>query len=72
MLALHTHTHSFCEEEDETFAHLLNECHCFLTARRDILRNIPIINTVKWKPQTLLAFSNIENINDALKVDQGF
>ena len=62
----------FCEEEDETFAHLLNECPCFLTARRDILRKITIINTVKWKPQTLLAFSNIESINDALKVDQGF
>ena len=43
-----------------------------LTARRDILRNIPIINTVKWKPQTLLAFSNIESFDDALKVDHGF
>ena len=56
----------------DTFAHLLNECPCFLTARRDILRNIPIINTVKWKPQTLLAFSNIESIDDALKIDHGF
>ena len=26
----------FCEEEDETFAHLLNECPCFLTDRRNI------------------------------------
>ena len=55
----------FCEEEDETFAHLLNECPCFLAARRDILRNVPVINTVKWKPQALLAFSNIESIDDA-------
>ena len=62
----------FCEEEDETFAHLLNECPCFLTARRDILKNVPIINTLKWKPQTLLAFSNIESIDEALKVDHGF
>ena len=62
----------FCEEEDETFAHLLNECPFFLTARWDILRNIPVINTVKWKPQTLLAFSNIESIDEALKVDQAF
>ena len=60
----------FCEEEDETFAHLLNECPCFLSARRDILRNMPIINTIKWKPQTLLAFSNLEGIDDALRVDQ--
>ena len=40
--------------------------------RRDILRNIPVINTVTWKPQTLLAFSNIESIDEALKVDQAF
>ena len=50
----------------------LNECPCFLSARQDILRNIPIINTVKWKPRTLLAFSNIESIDDALKVDQNY
>ena len=62
----------FCEEEEETFAHLLNECPCFITARRDILGNIPIINTVKWKPQTLLAFSNLESIDTALRLDQNF
>ena len=61
----------FCEEEDETFAHL-HECPCFLTARQDILRNIPVINTVKWKPQTLLAFSNIESVDEALRVDSDF
>ena len=62
----------FCEEEEETFAHLLNECPCFITARRDILGNIPIISTVKWKPQTLLAFSNLESIDAALRLDQNF
>ena len=62
----------FCEEEEETFAHLLNECPCFLTARRNILRNMPVINKIKWKPQTLLAFSNLEGIDGALSVDQGF
>ena len=62
----------FCEEEEETFAHLLNECPCFLTAIQDILRDTPIINAVKWKPQTLLAFSNMESIDDTLKVDHGF
>ena len=41
----------FCEEEDEIFAHLLNECPCFLTYRRDILLNKPIINTLSWTPQ---------------------
>ena len=62
----------FCKEEDETFAHLLNECLCFITARRDILNNIPIINTIKWKPKTLLAFSNLEAIDETLQVDTGF
>ena len=36
----------FCEEE-ETFAHLLNECPCFNTHRRDIINNNLIINTIK-------------------------
>ena len=31
----------FCEEE-ETFAHILNECPCFIIARREILKNKPI------------------------------
>ena len=33
----------FCEEEDETFAHLLNECPCFISYLKDILHNVPII-----------------------------
>ena len=33
----------FCEEEDETFAQLLNECPCFNTYRREILKKIPEI-----------------------------
>ena len=27
----------FCEEEEETFEHLINECPCFITYRRNIL-----------------------------------
>ena len=34
----------FCEEEDETFAHLLNACPCFNSYRRDMLHNRPVIN----------------------------
>ena len=56
----------FCEEEDETFEHLLNECPCFLMDRRDIIFNNPIINTLEWKPDTLLKFANIPAINEAL------
>ena len=56
----------FCEEEVETFAHLLNECPCFLSYRRDILLNKPIINTLTWSHHQLLTFSYIPNIDNAL------
>ena len=59
----------FCEEEDETFEHLLNECPCFLIARREILMNAPIIKTLDWKPETLIQFSNIPSIETALLFD---
>ena len=61
----------FCEEEedDETFKRLLNKCPCFLLDRRDILFNNPIINTLEWKPSTLLKFANIPVINEALNFE---
>ena len=59
----------FCEEEDETFEHLLNECPCFLIDRRDIIFNKPIINTLDWKPITLLKFASIPVINEALEFE---
>ena len=62
----------FCEEEDETFAHLINKCLCFNTFRRETLMNIPVINTTKWKAKTLLNFSYIEAIDEALAFDRDF
>ena len=59
----------FCEEEDETFAHLLNECPCFLTYHRDILLNKSIINTLSWSPKQLLNFSYIPGIDEALSFE---
>ena len=59
----------FCEEEDETFAHFLNECPCFISYRRDILHNIPIINTLSWTTKQLLEFSYIPSIEEALTYD---
>ena len=59
----------FCEEEEETFEHLLNECPCFLIDRRDILFSNPIINTLEWKPSTLLQFASIPVINEALNFE---
>ena len=56
----------FCEEE-EMFAHLINECPCFNTYRRETLNNKPIIRTLEWKPKTLLDFSYIPAIEEALR-----
>ena len=56
----------FCEEEDETFEHLLNECPCFITYQCEILGNRPIINTLEWKANTLIEFSYIPAIDQAL------
>ena len=60
----------FCKEDYETFAHLLNECPCFLTHRREIIHNKPIIKTLKWKAKTLLKFSYIDVIDEALITDR--
>ena len=60
----------FCEEEDETFAHLLNECPCFISFRRDILHNKPIINTLSWSPSQLLTFLYIPGIDNAFDFNQ--
>ena len=59
-----------CEEVEGTFTHLINECPCFNTCRRDILMNIHIINSIKWKAKTLLNFSYIESIDKALAVER--
>ena len=57
----------FCEEEEETFEHLLNECPCFNSNRREILGNKLIIKSLDRKPQTLLEFSRIPAIEEALR-----
>ena len=56
----------FCEEEDETFDHLINNCPCFYLDRVDLIQNQPIINLNNWEHKTLLKFANIETIKDAL------
>ena len=59
----------FCEEEEETFEHLLNECPCFITYRRDIFQSKLIVKTLDWKAKTLLEFSYIPAIEEALKYE---
>ena len=44
----------------------LNECPCFQQARFYILHNQPIINTLKWDPADIIAFSHIPAIDDAM------
>ena len=50
----------FCEEEEETFNHIINECPCFYLDRCNLLQNQPIINTLEWDPEILLKFANID------------
>ena len=56
----------FCEEECETFDHLVNECPCFLQARRDFFMMEPIQNSLDWDPRTLIKFSQLNQIDQAL------
>ena len=56
----------FCEEDPQTFDHLLNECPCFQQARFDILQNQPIQNTLNWNLEDIIAFSHIPSIDEAM------
>ena len=56
----------FCEEEKETFDHIINDCPCFYLDRCDLLQNQPILNSLEWDPEILLKFTNIDTIKDAL------
>ena len=40
----------FCEEEEETFDHIINECPCFYLDRCDLLQNQPIICLLYTSP----------------------
>ena len=68
---MHTDQCRFCEEDEETFIHLLNECPVFNTMRQELLQDEPIINTIEWKPKTILKFANNPQIMDALLENRG-
>ena len=57
-----------CEEEEETFDHFVNDCPCLWRVRREYFGLQKIINTGDWKISTLIAFSEVEQINEALEV----
>ena len=68
---MHTDQCRYCEEDEETFIHILNECPVFHTLRQDLLRGIPIENTGDWKPLTLLKFAKEPQILEALLENRG-
>ena len=62
----HTDQCRFCEEEDETFIHLINECPVFYSLRLSLLNGDPIVGTVDWEPKKLVRFAQNSSIEDAL------
>ena len=57
----------FCEEEDESFIHLVNECPVFLEKRIEIFKDDwPIENSLTWKPSALVDFAYHPPIAEAL------
>ena len=55
----------FCEEEDETFYHILTECPCFQETRSNIVltRNGTIED---WTIKQILQFAKLPQIQSAL------
>ena len=56
----------FCEEEEETFIHIVNECPVFYSRQMELFEGKPIINSIEWKPKTLLKFAKDSAIFEAL------
>jgi ribonuclease HI len=56
----------FCEEEDETFFHLVTECPCFIESRAEIFQERIITGTRKWEMEKLIEFSHEAGIEEAL------
>ena len=71
IIPTHTDQCRFCEEEEETFIHLLNECPVFYNTRQELLMGETITNTPNWKPKTLLKFAKEPQIIEALLENRG-
>ena len=59
-----------CEEEEETFIHLINQCPALHEERREILLNQEVSEATEWKPSRILKFAKIPQIQEALKTIQ--
>ena len=62
----HTDQCRFCKEEEETFIHLLNECPVFREERLTLPKESVVVDTVDWKPQTVIKFARHPDIEEAL------
>ena len=66
ILPNHTDQCRFCEENEETFIHLLNDCPVFLEFRQAHLNGSVVVDTVDWDPRVLLQFAYHPQIAEAL------
>ena len=57
----------FCEEEDESFQHLYEDCPVFWKQRMEIQEDR--IGTENWTVQTVLRMTKIEDILEALQTN---
>ena len=59
----------FCEEESETFIHILSECPVFINLRQEIFGQRAFTQLDTWKPCQLLKFAQQPQIYEALTED---
>ena len=62
----HTDQCYFCEEDKETFIHLLNECPVYHSHWLTLLKGSVVGGTTDWDPRTLVKFTNHADIEAAL------
>lgn len=67
----HTDQCRFCEEDEETFIHLINECPVFHELRQELLHGTIIENSCDWKPKIILQFAKTPQIMEALLENTG-
>lgn len=56
----------FCEEEQETFIHLLNECPVVRERRTELFSDMIIENSLEWDPARIVEFAQHPQIEEAL------
>ena len=59
----------FCEEESETFIHLISECPVFINLRLEVFHTRAFESLTDWKPHQLLKFAHHPQIFEALTTD---